>query len=300
MYQIIIVILIIAFLCSIFLWFRKKKICKMLVCMSIEEKCSMITPLIEPFGYCYEPCNDTFSTTIDAPQRIFGYTSLFDLYAPHFNMVFDCMPIYFDYNGRTWLIEFWKGQYGINIGCEVGIYKADSIVASIQQNTTLFHSVKNEEMLPMSISLYHNDKKISHLSKKHWWLTAFHMGCYCEPKDLVVQVCITFPNAEMLAAFVNSLNTQVNIAFHICGLQVKLLFNDCSSCRLTSFRKFICRFAQWRNRILCRMFLWVTKPFKCSLDRLLCLYLYLPPLFWHTVKNKKRKKCYRKSQRRIH
>ena len=42
--------------------------------------------------------------------------------APRFQMVFDALPVYFDYQKKTWLIEFWKGQYGINTGAEIGIY----------------------------------------------------------------------------------------------------------------------------------------------------------------------------------
>ena len=33
-------------------------------------------------------------------------------------MVFETLPVYFDYAGKTWLIQIWKGQYGICTGCE--------------------------------------------------------------------------------------------------------------------------------------------------------------------------------------
>ena len=64
--------------------------------MSCEEKPERITSLIEPFGYSYIPCQDIFSTTINAPQRAFGYTALYDYYAPRFGMVFDCLPVSID------------------------------------------------------------------------------------------------------------------------------------------------------------------------------------------------------------
>ena len=108
MYFLVGILLLLVLFLSLFHHHRKKKICKRICSMSCDEKLEQITSLIEPFGYTYIPCQDIFSTTIDAPQRAFGYTALYDYYAPRFGMVFDCLPIYFDYGGRTWLIELWK------------------------------------------------------------------------------------------------------------------------------------------------------------------------------------------------
>ncbi len=298
MYLLIGCLLAIALVFFVFFRCRKKKACKRICGMTCEEKCDVLRPVIEPFGYCYEPTQDVFSTTIDAPQRVFGYTELFDRFAPRFNMVFDCLPIYFDYDGCTWLIEFWKGQYGINLGCEVGIYKADSLIASVLQKTALFHSVEDSEMLPISICLYQNNVKISNLYNRHWWLTAFHPGRYGEPKDLSVEICITFPNSEMLSAFKDALDAQENIEYRVCGLHIHVLFCQCSSCKLPKHRRIICRFSQWQNRIFCRLFCTVTKPFHCSLDRILLLYFCLPPVFRRIFRGRKRWKCRQKSCRK--
>lgn len=299
MYVFVGCLVILVLILFLFFRFRRKKVCKLVCGMSCEEKCDTIYPVINPFGYCYEPSQDIFSTVIDAPQRAFGYTALYDSYAPHFNMVFDCLPVCFDYGEHTWLIEFWKGQYGINLGCEVGIYKADGLVPSILQKTTLFHSVKDSEMLPLSIRLYRNGCKLSHLcARRHWWLTIFHMGVYTDPEDLSAEIEITFPCMEMLTAFIGALEAQGTAAYRVYDLQVTVLFCGCSSCALTGLQKFFCRFAQWRNRILCRLFLWVTKPFTCAIDRLLFLYFYLPPIFRRIFRDKRRRKCHKKSCRK--
>lgn len=194
MYFLVGILLLLVLFLSLFHHHRKKKICKRICSMSCDEKLEQTTSLIEPFGYTYIPCQDIFSTTIDAPQRAFGYTALYDYYAPRFGMVFDCLPIYFDYGGRTWLIELWKGQYGINLGCEVGIYKADSLVAQSQLRTTLFHSIEDQEMLPISIDLFYQNSPLAHICTRHWWATAFDMGNYAQPYDLSMDVRITFPN----------------------------------------------------------------------------------------------------------
>lgn len=85
--------------------FRKaktEKICK----MSCPQKLQIIENLVFPFGYTYIPKGDFFSSALEAWQRRFGYAALYDKSASHFHMVFNALPVYFDYDGRTWLIEF--------------------------------------------------------------------------------------------------------------------------------------------------------------------------------------------------
>ena len=68
-------------------------------------------------------------------------------------MVFDYLPVYFDYNDKTWMIQLWKGQYGINTGGEIGVYYADHIVSQEQLDTTLFQAVDDSDILKMSMYL---------------------------------------------------------------------------------------------------------------------------------------------------
>ena len=298
MYFLVGSLLLIVLFFSLFHHHRKKKICQRIRSMSCEEKCERITSLIEPFGYSYIPCQDIFSTVVDAPQRAFGYTALYDYYAPRFGMVYDCLPIYFDYAGRTWLIELWKGQYGINLGCEVGIYKADTLVATSQLNTTLFHSIEDHELLPVSIDLFCDNTRLAKVCVRHWWATAFDMGHYAQPYDLSMEVRITFPNATMLAAFANSLYASGKCHYQICGLQIMIYFDYCSSCLLSGLQKMICRISQWKNRHMCHLFTWITRPFTTSLDRLLFLYFYLPLSIRLLFCSKKRHKCHKKCNRK--
>ena len=39
-------------------------------------------------------------------------------------MIIDCEPICFMYGGKNWMIELWKGQYGLETGGEIGVYNA--------------------------------------------------------------------------------------------------------------------------------------------------------------------------------
>lgn len=149
-------------------------------------------------------------------------------------------------------------------------------------------------MLPMSIRLYRHSTELAHLCARHWWLTAFDMGLYANPRELSMEVCITFPNRTMMVSFVNALDATDKCSYQVRGLRVFIVFTYCSSCVLSPIRKLLCRFKQWQNRLLCRLFRWVTKPFTSSLDRLLCLYFYLPSILRRLLRNKKRKKCHNK------
>ena len=120
-------------------------------------------------------------------------------------MVIDSQPIYFNYDGKTWLIEFWKGQYGINTGCELGVYHADGIIPPSKRKTTIFSAAEKDEYLDMSVKLFRNGKEIAIKEGKHWWQTIFSMGVFSQPKELLMKIHICFPDTRMRNAFVEGL-----------------------------------------------------------------------------------------------
>ena len=60
-------------------------------------------------GYSYDMKQDMFYSRMDAWQREMGYCRLYDEVAAPCGMIIDCEPINFEYDGKKWLIEFWKG-----------------------------------------------------------------------------------------------------------------------------------------------------------------------------------------------
>lgn len=152
-------------------------------------------------GFAYNPEKDIFYATRNAWQKKFGYTHLYDVLAPVFRMIIDTEPVKFYYNNKNWLITFWKGQYGIVTGAEIGIY------CTKQQNVnkkTVYLPANDNEMLNMSFILYKNGEIITKVSAQHWWLAIFKLGMFSWPKELSTDINITFPNHEMLEAFLNS------------------------------------------------------------------------------------------------
>lgn len=246
--------------------------------MGLSEKLCIINQLITPFGFTYSVLQDVITSRVDAWQREFGYHALFDKTALRFHMVFDCEPVYFHYGNKTWLIEFWKGQYGINTGGEIGIYCADSVACPDRYDQTLFQSVPDSQMLPVSMELYYKGGLLFGLKRRHWWLTGFSMGRFCEPEDLVMKASVTFPNLCMLECFENSLLNMGYSRQDVCvqELTVCFTFSRPHALQPRSVYRRRARRAQWKNRQLCKIYRWFVRPFSCTLDQLLYLYFCLP------------------------
>lgn len=267
--------------------YRKKKIICKICSMSCCEKCKLLNDLIEPFGFCYDSEQDIFSSHTDAWQKMFGYGTIYDKAALPLNMIFDTEPVYFNYDKKTWLIQFWKGQYGINTGAEVGIYHTDQTIAPALRRQTMFTAADESEMLPLEIRLFFGEKLLFTTARPHWWLTGFCMGFWAPPTSLSARIGITFPNSEMCDAFLRSLTDLGYRKEEYCRDQntVHLLFTHPKtvSSDLLCLNDWREKLALWRTKILCILFLKITVPFHCTADRILYLYYYLPVIFRRTI-----------------
>lgn len=282
MYYLIFAFLFIIIFFMIVFHFRKKNIIKKICCLSPQQRCLLIRELAEPFGYCYDMWQDVFTNTQDAWQKNFGYTDAFDKSAPFFNMIFDYQPVYFNYIGKTWLIEFWKGQYGINTGCETGIYHADKIIPPDSRKTTIFSAAEESEYLPMTTELFYKGELLAQMSNSSWWQTIFLTGQFSEPYELSMRVVIRFPNWEMCDAFTDALaETGYEVeSIHLCHCSPEISFCFGCSCRHVRCWKRIYRcYVQCKNKCFCRLYRFITRPFCCTCDKLLYLYYYLPVSF---------------------
>lgn len=288
MYVTFTIVLLLLLLCMILFHFRKRKVICKVRCMSPKKKCGLLNELVDPFGYWYDMCQDIFSSATNSWQGNMGYTALYDKWASVFNMVFDCQPVYFNYDGRTWLIEFWKGQYGINTGAEIGIYRAETIIPPSQRSKAIYTRVPKEEMLSMRLSLYKNGRLLASLTQVHWWLTIFCTGMFSEPSQLSLRIAITFPCLEMQNAFVNALSDlgYPPVRLHPMGNTLFFSYQNCpQNCQPVSYlHRFIRWSSQVKNKFFCRLFLFVTRPFQTSMDRALYLYFYLPFAFRRTLR----------------
>ncbi|MDS0525102.1 DUF4474 domain-containing protein [Clostridium sp. SHJSY1] len=168
--------------------------------------------LIKMAGFSYELNQDMFYYNMDVWQRDVGYCHLYDEAAAPLGMIIDCEPIYFEYEGEKWLIEFWKGQYDLVTGCEIGVYKAQAEDLDIEGifNGTFYRCIDNKDRLNMSFTLIKNGKILFQRSAKHWWLTGFKLGEFSEPSDLTMLLKITLKDNIMSKAFVDAL---INVGY---------------------------------------------------------------------------------------
>lgn len=269
---------------ALILYLRKRRIVKKIRAMTTLEKTTLINNLIEPVGYIYEPTQDIFATRLNAPQKLFGYNTFYDLSAAYFNMVFDYETIYFDYGDRTWLIEMWKGQYGINSGCELGVYYADSLVAEDDYKKTHFHAVNEEDVLDISLLLNRTEKNLSFLKTRlgylkyhHWWLTIFKMGVFSRPSDLIVNTSIRFKTYPMLYSFLDSFETTMSpdTEYRLNGLNVYFTFKK-SLRKYPLFKRIVRRIALTFCHLYCILFNFATNSFENTGDKILYIYYFLP------------------------
>ena len=290
------------FLCLVFyLIFHRKKtvIIKKIRLLSGCEKELLINELIQPAGFCYDPEENIFTSTQNAWQRDFGYTALYDEAAPLTQMVFDCLPVYFDYDGKTWLVELWKGQYGINTGAEMGIYQTDTVIPPQKHQSTLFHSIPDEELPLMQLELIKNRKPLFRITERHWWLTGFRMGMFSDPRELSLKASITFSAYEMAEAFLEALEHRNPCGCELvsCGQTITLFWYSCFPEDSPCFRQpFRCHISQEKNRLFVKLYHFFTRPFERTADQLLFLWYLLPPAF-HRMIQPRKKKCYRKCRK---
>ena len=174
-------------------------ITKLIVYILVKKYGSISYDGLTFVGFKYDYKKDAFIPLNNSWQRVFGYGYTYDLLAPFASIIIDTERVYFKYKDYNYLISFWKGQYGITTGAEIGIYRTK--VKEVSKKTIYGAS---ENLLSMSFILYKNGEKIIEVSDTNWWLAAFKLGMFSDPKDLKMDICITFPDKEFLDAFLES------------------------------------------------------------------------------------------------
>lgn len=247
-----------------------------------QKQKEMLNADLEAAGFAYEPKGDYFYSLMYCWQRKVGYCRLYDEGAPLFNMIMDCEPVAFSYGGKRWLIELWKGQYGITTGAEIGIYNTSREDVHTDRFTgTFYESISDAERLPLSFVLRKDRKKILKRKALHWWLTAFKLGEFSQPSDLTMDAKIKFPNHEMCAAFTEALS---NIGyqrgeFSVHGATVSIHFDKPHSPQPPAQEGISKAVVQRVNENNCQLFEFATSKYPDTLDKLEFIKASMPELY---------------------
>lgn len=153
-------------------------------------------------GFNLDTEDYVITTVVNSWQRGFGFTMAYDIFC-YVTKLFDYVTerIKFTYDNKEWMIQIWKGKYIIAPGAEIGIYTRE-----IGAPGTFYNCAADEDMMVMSMELYHQEDLIFELEPTlHWWLTGFklHPEAYA-PESLTLHGTIEFPTVEMADLFVAS------------------------------------------------------------------------------------------------
>lgn len=159
-------------------------------------------------SYKYDPEGEFFYVDdINSWQQMFGFNPLYDYAAGWTFMYYDTMRIYFDYQGRGYMLQLWKGQYGFAfIGSEIGFYEKDDNKPTSTSAALNHYECATDHLLPMEMVCYRADSNgtLNPLFKRkyerHWWSTGFVPGVlknFADRSELLMEARITFDNEEM-------------------------------------------------------------------------------------------------------
>ncbi len=239
--------------------------------------------IIDTAGYAYNPEKDIFFSTMEAWQRKMGYCRLYDEAAAPLGMIIDSEPFYFSYGGKNWLIELWKGQYGMTTGCEVGIYTTEMPNINIPQvfNGTFYQCASDKDRLYIQFSLKKNGEKLLSRKHKHWWLTGFKLGEFSHPSELVLDVYITFKNKEMRNAFLTTLieTGYTDEEYEISGRDVAIRFDKPHSKQPYSRSPQTDAIVLRRNKTFCDQYNLITNSYSNIADKIMAVKGQSPELY---------------------
>ncbi|MFU0826157.1 MAG: hypothetical protein ACFWTJ_01275 [Lachnoclostridium sp.] len=243
---------------------------------------------LKPFGFAYYPDQDYFYSIMRGWQSEVGYCQAYDEGAAALSMIIDCEPIYFKYGGKKWLIEFWKGQYGMTTGCEIGIYNTTGPNLNIPGffNGTFYFCAEEKDYLPLAFVLKKNGKELFHRKELHWWLTGFRLGEFSWPSELTVDYEITLKDEEMLDAFIGGL-TKAGYSFSdftVRGNSVTLTYDKPHYKQPSTRTPFIENYMQANNKRNCEAYNIATRAYKNTIERLNYVR-YSAPKLYHKIIN---------------
>ena len=176
-------------------------------------------------GFNFNIADLTMYATVDCWMRNFGFCLFYDVIAGTMPWFFNynTRRFKFDYDGKEWMIQVWKGNYVITNGAEVGIYNRDA-----SKSGTFYNCVNDEEMLDMSMQVCAGEKiLVDKPMQKHWWINGFNLsGRMYLPSLLTLKFSIVMPDEEMRDAFCESIDKHYrkDVSYTVDGLTVNVIW----------------------------------------------------------------------------
>lgn len=117
-------------------------------------------------GFSYNDEEDYYYTREGSIQQYGGFMDFYDDLAPYLGMNIDDEVVIFEYDGKEYRLEFWKGGYGIGsaFGGEIGMYYRDVdnsrpyVKGSDDSKFLWYECLPEGEQLPMKLEIYDTTK----------------------------------------------------------------------------------------------------------------------------------------------
>ncbi|MCL2300288.1 MAG: DUF4474 domain-containing protein [Firmicutes bacterium] len=148
----------------------------------------------------YWPSEEYLFHTKYAYQWLFGFNAAYDTLSPVAGCFYDTVRFKFNYGGRDWMVQAWKGTYGYGLftGGELGLYNKPEW-SPLEQ----YQGATTSDWIGMEFSIYSRQTKLfTRPMENTWWVTGFKRYIM---QDWSREFCsmegaLRFPNAEMAAA----------------------------------------------------------------------------------------------------
>lgn len=154
--------------------------------------------ILHAAGYEYDAEQDIFYSHLNPWQRYFGFHDIYDRAAPITNMWYLTLKIDFTYGFYDWRLQWWKGQYGVLEGAELGVYTKDKGTPG-----DFYECAADVNLLKMEFTYYQSaadynqsNPLFTRYEQEHWWLTGFKFGV-TQPEKCVVKAVLYARDTEM-------------------------------------------------------------------------------------------------------
>lgn len=144
--------------------------------------------------------NGIYHADFDCWQQYFGYRDIYDKVAGIFTRIISNNEGKFTYNGKTYILWGWKGDYlNLGAGAELAIY--------YYSNQKRRWDVDKRLAMPMTLTLKHKKRGTivnnwDSLGRDSWWITAFNPRYKnVNAEDLKASFSVKFKDSDMFKAF---------------------------------------------------------------------------------------------------
>ncbi len=168
-------------------------------------------------GYRYNYDGDYYYTDdVDCWQKYFGFNFIYDTIAPLYWIEYDYVRVFFTYEGKDWMVQMWKGQYGLVFyGSEIGVYNKPE-GKSTASLIAHYGAATDEPDIKIGNTMYRQNARsgeyemeYTHPYDTHWWNAGFipgHLRRTGRCDELRTVSHITLKDEQMAALFAEGLD----------------------------------------------------------------------------------------------